>query len=102
MSRTKRTPAQRSGTDAAMGERIAFSRLRPDAGRPEICLLPALGEKAIPVILGGDFPVWSPDGTRIALVRRRPAVAAGSAWAMTNSAVAASRGAVAEWNPLTS
>src|SRR5207247_2313714 len=32
------------------GDRIAFSRRRPDATRPEICLIPALGGRAVPVI----------------------------------------------------
>ena len=53
------------------GDRIAFSRRRPDATRPEICLIPALGGRAVPVIPDARTPVWSPDGTRLAFIQVR-------------------------------
>src|SRR3989454_1257727 len=53
------------------GDRIAFSRRRPDATRPEICLIPALGGRAVPVIPDARTPAWSPDGTHIAFVQVR-------------------------------
>jgi Tol biopolymer transport system component len=53
------------------GDRIAFGRHRPDAQTPEICVIPALGGRAIPVISDGDSPEWSPDGTRLAFVLDR-------------------------------
>jgi Tol biopolymer transport system component/serine/threonine protein kinase len=54
------------------GERIAFTRRRPDATGSEICVIPALGGRAIPVIADGYVPVWSPDGTRFAFILSRP------------------------------
>jgi eukaryotic-like serine/threonine-protein kinase len=50
------------------GDRIAFARRRPDAARPEICVIPALGGRASTVIADGRTPVWSPDGAHLALI----------------------------------
>ncbi len=54
------------------GERIAFARLRADARAPEICVIPALGGEAVPLIEGAAEPAWSPDGGRIVFIARKP------------------------------
>jgi eukaryotic-like serine/threonine-protein kinase len=53
------------------GERVAFARQRPEAPRPEICVIPALGGTPIPVIAAGRAPAWSPDGTHLAFILSR-------------------------------
>ena len=53
------------------GDRIVFSRRRPDAQVREVCIIPTFGGRAIPVISDGESPVWSPDGSRLAFVLHR-------------------------------
>src|SRR5213076_11305 len=53
------------------GDRIAFARRRPDATTYEICVIPALGGRATPVIADGRAPVWSPDGAHLAVILAR-------------------------------
>src|SRR5437870_718459 len=65
------------------GDRIAFARRRPDSTRPEICLIPALGGRAVPVIPDARTPAWSPDGTRLSFIQVR----AGEPEALATAAV---------------
>jgi Tol biopolymer transport system component/serine/threonine protein kinase len=53
------------------GDRIAFSRHRSDKIFSEICVIPAFGGIATPVIADGLAPVWSHDGTRLAFIHAR-------------------------------
>ena len=62
------------------GEAIVFSRLVPGReDEADICTVATFGGPITPLIRGGRAPEWSPDGRRIAFVRRRtgasPAVA---------------------------
>ena len=54
------------------GEQIAFTRSRPDAALPEICLVPSLGGEVVPIVAGALDATWSPDGARLAFVLVRP------------------------------
>jgi len=52
------------------GEQIVFTRYRPGAHAPEICIVPALGGEVRTVVSGAANPAWSADGTRLAFVLR--------------------------------
>ena len=80
---TNDTSRESSPAFSPDGERIAFSRPRPDTGEPEICVAPTLGGKAVPLVAGGRFPAWSADGKRLAFTVRR----AGQPDALGTSAV---------------
>jgi eukaryotic-like serine/threonine-protein kinase len=62
------------------GERVAFARRRPGSSVSEVAIVPALGGEVFVVLSGAAFPVWSPDGSRLAVLHRaapdRPVVLA--------------------------
>jgi serine/threonine protein kinase len=53
------------------GEKIVFVRRTADAAQTELCLIPALGGGIVPLLVGGDLPAWSPDGSRLAFILRK-------------------------------
>ncbi len=54
------------------GERIVFTRAGSDSRRPEVWTVPTLGGQAARVLPDALEAAWSADGTRLALVLRRP------------------------------
>ena len=51
------------------GNRIVFGRFSPGGEQPEVCVIPALGGEAVPVVRDAIRPRWSPDGSRLGFVR---------------------------------
>ena len=53
------------------GERIVFTRLRPGAPAPEVCVMPVLGGVPRKVLDGASMASWSPDGKHLVFILRR-------------------------------
>jgi len=53
------------------GEKIAFARKQPGESPEEVCTIAAFGGEIMPVATG-SMPAWSPDGTRLVYVLRKP------------------------------
>ncbi len=54
------------------GEKIVFVRHDANSNQPELCLIPALGGNVVPLLPWAENPAWSPDGSRLAFIVRKP------------------------------
>jgi Tol biopolymer transport system component/serine/threonine protein kinase len=54
------------------GERVVFTRIGSEAKSPDIWVVPVLGGQAARLVTDAFDAIWSPDGSRIALISRRP------------------------------
>jgi Tol biopolymer transport system component len=54
------------------GEKIVFDRRDANSDHSELCLIPALGGDVVPLLPWAENPAWSPDGSRLAFIVRKP------------------------------
>jgi Tol biopolymer transport system component/tRNA A-37 threonylcarbamoyl transferase component Bud32 len=54
------------------GERIAFARMVIGQTDEEVCIIATLGGDISTVVQGGIVPAWSPDGSHLTFVSRKP------------------------------
>jgi len=54
------------------GEKIAFARKLGSEPTGEVCTIAAFGGEIVTVAQGGSMPAWSPDGTHLTYVTRKP------------------------------
>ncbi len=54
------------------GEKIAFARSVAEEAANEVCTIATFGGEIVPVAQGGSMPTWSPEGTRLTFVTRKP------------------------------
>ena len=54
------------------GEKIAFARSAGSGQANEVCTIATFGGEIVPVAQGGSMPTWSPEGTRLTFVTRKP------------------------------
>jgi Tol biopolymer transport system component len=54
------------------GEKIVFDRRDTNSNHSELCVIPALGGEVVPLLPWAENPAWSPDGSRLAFIVRKP------------------------------
>jgi len=54
------------------GEKIAFARKLATNATGEVCTIATLGGSITPVIPDASMPAWSPDGTHLTVVKKKP------------------------------
>lgn len=69
---TKDNSVKGEPTFSPDGEKIAFARKVATEPAGEICTIPTFGGEIRPVVQGASMPAWSPDGTKLAYVLRKP------------------------------